>query len=116
LKGVILQNNIPLDRFKTFPALVKDILGLKKNVSNAIIEQIKALHDLRNNVQHQAVIPSLDEVIKHRNTVSLFIDDICNTFYNNSITFDSISLNYLVDTQIERIILDEMEKAISELG
>ena len=54
LKGVILQNNIPLDRFKTFPALVKDILGLKKNVSNAIIEQINALHDLRNNVEHQA--------------------------------------------------------------
>lgn len=121
LKAVALDNDISLYReskktwgSKSFPELVHDILD-KKPLSKVIVDQISGLHDLRNNVQHSTLIPSLEEVDKHRHTVRLFFDDVCTVFYNNSINFDSVSLAYLVDNQIERIILDEMEKSISEL-
>lgn len=117
LKAVALENDLGFypksRRFKDFPELVDEICNLKP-LSKAIINQINALHSLRNNVQHHAVIPSSDEVNKHQHTTRLFIDEICTAFYNNTITFDSISLSFLVDNLVERIILDEMEKAIAE--
>jgi hypothetical protein len=116
LKAIALDKDISLYHkksgfFKTFPELAKEIQDLKP-YSNAIVNQINALHKLRNDVQHDAVIPSSAEVNRHQQTTRLFIEDICANFYNNSITFDSISLSYLVESQIEKIILDEMEKAM----
>lgn len=114
LKATLLDKNFPIThktgRYKMFDDLITDFKSIYSN--NNIISEIENLHKLRNDVQHNVVIPSIAEVNRHKSTVRLFIDDVCTTIYQNSITFESISLSFLVDSQVEKIILNEMENAL----
>lgn len=116
LKAVLLHKNFKLEyksgQYRNFNELLDDLKTFYDN--SAVIKEIELLHKLRNDIQHNAVTPSSEEVGRHKFSAKLFFDDICSSVYNNSITFDTISLAYFVDSKNEKIILDEMERALSQ--
>ncbi len=114
LKATLLDNNIKIEykpgSFKTFDVLITDLQTIYNNPT--LITEVNLLHKLRNDVQHNVVIPSLTEINRHQQTVRLFFQDICNIIYKNSISFESISLSFLIDSEVEKTILSEMETAL----
>lgn len=117
IKAVLLDKKVPLTfkgsggMHKPFDKLMEDLIVFYKDVH--ITNELIALHTLRNDVQHNTQVPSLSEINRHRQNVRLFFDNICSTIYGSHISFDSISLSFLVDSKIGRKILDEMENAIN---
>lgn len=116
IKAVLLDKNVQLEKsngdYKTFPTLVNELKTFYNKAS--VLTEITALHKTRNDIQHNALTPSLQDVTRHKLNLRQFFDEICSSVYKNKITFESISLSYLVDSQIEKIILDEMEAALSK--
>ena len=116
IKAVLLDKNVQLEKnngdYKTFHTLISELKPFYNKA--AILNEITALHKTRNDIQHNAITPSLQDVNRHKLNVRQFFDEICSSVYKNKITFESISLSYLVDSKIERIILDEMETALSK--
>lgn len=116
IKAVLLDKNVKLEKnagdYKTFPNLINDLRMYYNNAS--VINEIIALHKARNDIQHNASIPSDQDINRHRLNIRLFFDDICKNIYQSKVTFDSISLAYLVDSKNEIIILTEMETALQK--
>jgi hypothetical protein len=75
---------------------------------------VLSLHKLRNDVQHLAVVPSIEEVERHRISSRAFFDEICREVYEGLITFAEISLALFVRCETEKLILSEMERAFQE--
>jgi hypothetical protein len=116
IKAVLLDKNVQLEKnngdYKTFHTLIIELKPFYNKA--AVLNEITALHKTRNDIQHNAITPSLQDVTRHKLNVRQFFDEICTSVYKNKITFESISLTYLVDSKIERIILDEMETSLSK--
>ena len=114
IKAVLLDKNVKLEKnsgdFKSFYNLRNDLHQYYNKVS--VISELMALHKLKNDIQHNASIASEQDITRHKLNVRLFFDEICKDIYRNKITFESISLAYLVDSKNEIIILQEMEKAL----
>ena len=118
IKTVLLDNNIPLtistkkpNQFKRFDMLILDLQKFYTN--NLIISEINNLHKLRNEVQHNTSIPSPQDINRHELNVRSFFDDICKNVYN-TITFETISLAFLVDSIVEKTILKSMEQMLDQ--
>jgi biotin operon repressor len=116
LKAVLLHKDFKLEhksgQYRNFNELLSDLKTFYDN--SAVIKEIELLHKLRNDIQHNAVTPSSEEVQRHKFSAKLFFDDICSSVYNNSITFDAVSQAFFIDSKNERIILEEMEIALSQ--
>lgn len=116
IKAVLLDKDFHLEKnngeYKTFHTLINELKTYYNNAS--VLNEITALHKTRNDIQHNALTPSLQDVTRYKLYLRQFFDEICSNVYKNKITFGSISLSYLVDSQIEKIILDEMETALSK--
>jgi HEPN domain-containing protein len=117
VKAVLLDLGISLEERrgipKTFPRLIQD---LRQHYGNLrFVDEVDSLHNLRNNVQHNADIPSAENVTRHNTTVRAFFDEICSQVYSGQISFDRISLAPFVTSQIEKeYMLKEMEKAFQD--
>jgi len=115
VKAVLLDTNIPLRKRgkpKSFDELIEDIRGLYPNLGYT--PEALSLHKLRNDVQHQSQIPSQHDVERHVITARFFFDEVCLKVYDGSITFAHISLALFVTSEVENIILAEMEKALQD--
>ncbi len=121
IKAVLIDAGISLNTttksgtsvFKDFPTLIKDLQTKYPSLSNVILNAIDSLHKLRNDVQHNAQIPSQTSITRFESNVRIFFDDILKNIYNNVITFEEISLSAFVESKVAKVILDEMEKAIA---
>ena len=115
LKAVILNSGGSISRqkggFKTFDEILQDFGTLFPTIYTG---EVNNLHKLRNDVQHHANIPSEQEVARHKGTIELFFADVYLKAYNNSITYDSISLALFIDSENEKIILDKMEEEFAK--
>lgn len=114
IKAVLVDSNVELKRkgrgFKSFDELVAD---LKKSYpSIGYVPELESLHKLRNDVQHNSLIPSQSEVDRHLITTRVFFDEICSKVYDDEIRFDEISLALFIQSKVERDILVQMEKAL----
>jgi len=113
IKAVLIDSNVKLSRrkrgFKTFDDLISDLQSLFPNLK--YLDEIVSLHKLRNDVQHQSVIPSEQEVSRHKITARLFFDEVCRNVYSGVISFDEVSLALFIKSEIEKFILKEMENA-----
>jgi hypothetical protein len=107
LKTVLLDAKGSFPKY--FEELIKEITG--QYASIGYTSEALSLHKLRNDVQHHGQIPSQHEVDRHSITVRSFFDEVCLKAYDGKITFADISLALFVSSEVERIILDEMEKA-----
>lgn len=94
-------------RPKNFPELTNDLMGVFSTLRHT---DMRDLHDLRNNVQHRAIVPSDHEVQRFGIAVKMFFDDICLICYDDHIDYDGISLSIFVPSVIEKIILDKLEE------
>jgi hypothetical protein len=113
VKTVLVDHGVRIERqkgsFKTFEDLISD---LKQNFpSLEYIDEIVSLHKLRNGVQHDSNIPSEQEVSRHKTTIRLFFDEVCQKVYESAISYDDISLALFIKSENEKIILGEMEKS-----
>ena len=100
-------------KYKGFrPELIKQFETIFSSTN--LVAEITALHELRNNVQHSAIIPSHDEVVRFYNSVKIFFSEVCEKIYENEITFDSISLSFLIIGHPTNFIIKEMERAYGE--
>jgi hypothetical protein len=63
----------------------------------ALIEQMRSLHRLRNNIQHSGDIPSLDSVIKYKGYTEDFFIEVCDKIF--SISYDKLHLSELIETK-----------------
>ena len=79
-----------------------------------MISDLDSLHDLRNAVQHGDTIPSEWDIERFAKIVRSFFDDICNKIFQQSITFDSVSIAHIVKSPHEKILLTHMEEQISK--
>jgi len=113
VKTVLVDLGVKIDRqkggFKTFEELISD---LRRNFPSLnYVEEVVSLHKLRNDVQHHGNIPSEQEVSRHKTTVRLIFDEVCQKVYNSATSYDDISLALFIKSENEKIILKEMEKA-----
>ncbi len=76
------------------------------------MKEIESLHKTRNDVQHDSKIPSDDDLSRYIFTTMYLLDEICATVFENKVTFETISLAFIIQSEIEKIILYEMDKAI----
>jgi len=113
IKTVLIDCGIGIERkksgFKSFDELISDLKMKFPNLG--YVDEVASLHKLRNNVQHESGIPSVQEVSRHKTTTRLFIDEVCQKVYDNTISYDKISLALFIQSENEKVILGEMEKA-----
>lgn len=119
LKTALLDANVTLSRNvhgrtnpKSFDDLIDDLRRLYPNFGYT--PEALSLHKLRNDVQHQGQIPSQHEVDRHVITVRSFFDELCLKAYDGTITFADVSLALFVSSEVEKIVLEHMEKAFGE--
>ena len=116
MKAVLLDATISLRRRDRQPKSFDELMNRLKNLypNLGYTAEVLSLHKLRNDVQHQSLIPSHQEVGRHVVTARSFFDEVCLKAYDGSITFADISLALFVMSEIEKTILAEMEKALQE--
>ncbi len=116
MKTVILDTGGSLNRkggsFKWWDGIKGEFSVYYKNA--VMLVELDALHELRNFVQHGTSVPSPSDIERHKSNVRRFFDEVCAAIYNNAITFESVSMAYLVKSTIERQILQSMEAAFEK--
>jgi hypothetical protein len=60
-------------------------------------DQIRSLHEIRNVVQHQGDVPSVESVIKYRGYVEDFFRQVCSGIFN--ISYDTLYLSELIENE-----------------
>ena len=113
VKAVLVDCGVGITRkngsYKFYGELIVDFKNKYPKIK--YIDEIESLHKIRNDVQHNTNIPSAQDVSRHKITVKLFFDEICKNVYNNSISYDDISLALFIKSENEKKIIKEMEKA-----
>jgi hypothetical protein len=113
VKTVLVDRGVRIERqrgsFKTFEELISDLNSSFPTLK--YVDEVVSLHKLRNDVQHQGNIPSEQEVSRHKTTIRLFFDEVCQKVYDSAISYDGISLALFIESESEKIILGEMEKS-----
>jgi hypothetical protein len=113
VKAVLLDRKISLmDKHypKSFNKLIEELKTLYPDLGYT--SEVLSLHKLRNDTQHLGLIPSTEEVERHKITARSFFDEICQKVYEGNITFADVSLALFVISETEKMILSEMEKAL----
>jgi hypothetical protein len=113
VKTILVDHGNKIDRqrggFKTFEELISDLEHIFPSLK--YIDEVISLHKLRNDVQHHGNIPSEQEVSRHKTTIRLFFDEVCQKVYDSATSYDGISLALFIKSENEKIILKEMERA-----
>lgn len=115
VKAVLLDKQMSLTekRYpKSFDKLIDELKALYPNIG--FLSEVISLHKLRNDVQHLAVVPSIEEVERHRVTSRSFFDEVCREVYEEDVTFSKVSLAFFVRSEGEIMVLSEMERAFQE--
>lgn len=105
LKCVAGKRNIPPEGHKyfTFPKLLEKIgeVPLKR--------QVNRLHDVRNMVQHQGEIPSVESVVKYKGYTEDFLKEVCRREFR--IVYEKLCLSELIENRRLRATLRKAERA-----
>jgi hypothetical protein len=72
-------------------------------------EQMRGLHRLRNDVQHQGDIPSTESVIKYKSYTEDFLSAVCGRVFN--VPYEELFLGQLVESENLRERLRKAEEA-----
>ena len=72
-------------------------------------EQVRGLHQVRNIVQHQGDIPSVESVVKHKGYTEDFFREVCSQVFN--ISYEQLHLSELVESEPLREGLLKAEQA-----
>jgi hypothetical protein len=111
VKAVLTDHDVAIARqkggFKTYDELIGDLKQVCPSLK--YVEEVISLHKLRNDTQHNGLIPSEQEVYRHKLSTRLFIDEVCQKVYGDSISYDNISLVLFIKSENEKVILQEME-------
>lgn len=102
-----------------FYRLWDEVVGIFRESKNAISEdspplrrEISLIHELRNDAQHQGVIPSADEVQKSMNYTESFVRLVFKSVFKKE--FDELTLADLIENAEIKDLLKEAEKAFTE--
>jgi hypothetical protein len=89
-----------------FEDLLQEIDGLP------LKEQMRGLHRLRNNVQHQGDVPSMESVIKYRSYVEDFFKEVCRKIFN--VFYEELFLSTLIENENLRKQVLKAEEAFGK--
>jgi hypothetical protein len=109
LKCVAVKQGIrPKEKYFYFDELLEkvDDLPLK--------EQIRGLHILRNTIQHQGDIPSVESVIKYQGYTLDFFKEVCHRFFN--VYYEELYFSDLIENERLREMLQRAEQAFEKGG
>ncbi|MCI0330164.1 MAG: hypothetical protein L0196_04335 [candidate division Zixibacteria bacterium] len=85
---------------------------VKKGLILPLKGQIFALHELRNIVQHQGSIPSIEDVSKNKTYTQDFIGSVCSEIMN--LPFEKLYLSVLIKNEKLRTKILDAEKALDK--
>jgi hypothetical protein len=114
--GCCIEKNIDVKnkvgKIKSWP----DILSEFKNHYNnePLLADVDALHTLRNFIQHGYTIPSNFDIERNTEVVMDFFNDVCKNFYDEAITYDSISIAKLLKSPHEKELMEKVEEFIDK--
>jgi hypothetical protein len=104
LKCVATKQGLrPERKYFYFGELLKEIKDLP------LKEQISSLHEIRNIIQHQADIPSMESVIKYKGYVEDFFKKVCDEIFN--VSYEKLYLSELIENEKLREKVSESEAA-----
>lgn len=104
LKCVAAKQDIkPRDKYFYFEELLEKVDGLP------LREQVRSLHQVRNLVQHQADIPSVESVIKYKGYTEDFLREVCSQVFN--VSYETLYLSELTESEALREQLLKAEQA-----
>src|SRR6266851_2425099 len=95
VKSILIEEGVVIAG-ESFPELCKNLQSRHKKLK--LLSAIQDLHKLRNNVQHHGMVPSPQDITRHRNTIRYFFDEVCDVIYDGEIAYDSISLALFIDS------------------
>lgn len=102
-----------------FYRLWDEVVGIYKDPRNKIAEtvpplrrEIGTIHQLRNDVQHNGVIPSVEEVQKAINYAESFVRSVIKSAFDKE--FDELMLADLIEDAEIRNLIKEAENALTE--
>ncbi len=105
LKGVATKQGIePKKKYFYFDELLKEINELP------LKEQMRNLHELRNSVQHQGEIPSVESIIKYKSYAEDFFKQVCGEIFN--VSYDELYLSALIENESLREQMLKAEEAL----
>lgn len=84
----------------------------KKGVNLPLKDQMFSLHDLRNIVQHQGDIPSVEIITKYKGYVEDFFREITEKEFG--VSYDELYLSELIENEKLREKIQKAEKAFEE--
>lgn len=99
--------------FVVFEELMQELNALEPTLDSSLINQLESLHTQRNMTQHQARQPGTPDTIHYHVIVPIALDHILTKIYGNLITFESISLRSLIDSQLEKTVMADIEKTFA---
>ena len=110
LKCIASKFNITSKRkYFYFEELIESI---KKKRRIPYEDEIKSLHDLRNVVQHNAEIPSLESIERHENNVLNFMKEVLRKFFNYN--YEELFLSQLIENNSIKEMLNEAERLFAK--
>jgi hypothetical protein len=89
-----------------FEDLLQEIEGVP------LKEQMRSLHRVRNGVQHQGDIPSMESVIKYRGYTEDFFREVCGEIF--SVPYEELFLSQLIENENLRQQLLKAEEAFGK--
>jgi len=102
-----------------FYRLWDEVVGIYRDPKNKIAEdapplhrEIDIIHSLRNDVQHNGVIPSYEEAQKSINYTESFVRSVVKSAFGKE--FDELMLADLIENTEIRDLMKEAEKALEE--
>lgn len=102
-----------------FYRLWDEVVGIYRDPKNTIAEdspplrrEISLVHELRNDAQHQGVIPSADEVQKSINYTESFVRSVFKSAFDKE--FDELMLADMIENEEIQNLIKEAEKALGE--
>lgn len=105
-RGVVL----PLKKEYRFKDLWEEIV--KRGVNLHLKDQIFSLHELRNLIQHQGDIPSMEAIIKYKGYVEDFFKRVCSEIFN--VPYEKLYLSLLIGNEKLREKVLDAETAFEE--
>ncbi len=87
---------------------------LKKIKDLPLKEQIRDLHEIRNIIQHQGDIPSMESVIKYKGYVEDFFKRVCSEIFD--VSYEKLYLSELIENKKLKEKVSEAEAAFEKGG
>jgi hypothetical protein len=115
IKATLRDYKKPLANRNGHPLRFEDLeASFTSLFPNINFEEVRSLHFLRNQVQHECATPSETEILRHNNTIRVFFDQVCKHAYDGSISYNDISLALFLKSANEKIIMEKMEEVLEQ--